>query len=64
MLLEERKILVDAINKPNADFSTTIMRLVEKYQIFSDEDLTLLCDRYKSRELFSCDYSYLKLVDC
>ena len=63
LLEEERKILVDAINKTNADFSTTIMRLVEKYQIFSDEDLTLLCDRYKSRELFSCDYSYLKFVD-
>ena len=63
LLAEERKILADAINKPNTDFSTTIMRLVEKYQIFSDEDLTLLCDRYKSRELFSCDYSYLKLVD-
>ena len=39
------------------------MRLLEKYQIFSNEDLTLLCDRYKSRELFSCDYSYLKQVD-
>ena len=64
MLIEqERKNLLDAINKPNTDFSTTIMRLVEKYQIFSNEDLTLLCDRYKSRELFSCDYSYLKHID-
>ena len=64
MLLEqERKNLLEAINKPNTEFSATIMRLVEKYQIFSNEDLTLLCDRYKSRELFSCDYSYLKQVD-
>ena len=64
MLLEqERKNLLEAINKPNTEFSAIIMRLVEKYQIFSDEDLALLCDRYKSRELFSCDYSYLKQVD-
>ena len=64
MLLEqERKNLLEAINRPNTEFSATIMRLVEKYQIFSNEDLTLLCDRYKSRELFSCDYSYLKQVD-
>ena len=64
MLLEqERKNLLEAINKPNTEFSATIMRLVEKYQIFSNKDLTLLCDRYKSRELFSCDYSYLKQVD-
>lgn len=64
MLLEqERKNLLEAINKPNTEFSTTVMRLVEKYQIFSDEDIALLCDRYKSRELFSCDYSYLKQVD-
>ena len=64
MLLEhERKNLLEAINKPNTEFSAIIMRLVEKYQIFSDEDIALLCDRYKSRELFSCDYSYLKQVD-
>ena len=64
MLLEqERKNLLEAIKNPNTQFSTTIMRLVEKYQVFTDEDLALLCDRYKSKEMFFSDYSYLKPID-
>ena len=64
MLLElEKKQLIESVQKSNIEFSRTIMSLLEKYQILSDDDLTMLCDRSESRRLFSCDYSYFKQID-
>ena len=59
----EKSTLLDSINKNNAEFSKTIMSLVERYQILSPDDLVILCDRPKSRELFQCDYAYFKKID-
>ena len=60
---QEKKLLLEAPNKPNTEFSATILRLAEKYQVLTSEDLAVLCDRSKSRELFVCDYPYLKQVN-
>lgn len=59
----EKTALLDSINKNNAEFSKTIMSLVERYQILNPDDLVILCDRPKSRELFQCDYAYFKKID-
>ena len=60
---QEKKLLLDSINKGNTQFSEIIMQMAEKYQIFSADDLALLCNRDQSRDLFSCAYSYLKKID-
>ena len=63
MTVAERTTLLDSINKNNAEFSKIIMTLVERYQILNVDDLTMLCDRRKSREKFQCDYAYFKRID-
>ena len=59
----EKNALLDSINQNNALFAKTIMSLCEKYQILNPDDLSILCDRKKSRQLFLCDYAYLKKID-
>ncbi len=59
---EEIKLL-SAIKKNNSEFSQILMSLAEKYELFTISDIDLLCDRKKSRELFSSEYAYLKEID-
>ncbi len=46
----------------NADFVKTLMEIIVKYQVLTDDDIKLLEDRTKCRELFFSDYAYLKFV--
>ena len=59
----DKQQLLDAINKNNIEFSKTIMLILEKYQILTNADLAILCDRAESRRLFLCDYAYFKKID-
>ena len=64
MLLDfERKQLIESIKLSNTDFSKTIMSLLEKYQILTDDDLKKLCDRNDSRVHFNSSYAYLLKLD-
>ena len=60
---EEKQRLLYAIQKSNAEFSEIIMSLNEQYQILNDSDIVLLCNKQKSRELFSSEYAYFKEID-
>ena len=60
---EEKQRLLYAIQKSNAEFSEIIMSLIEQYQILNDSDIVLLCNKQKSRELFSSEYAYFKEID-
>ena len=59
----DKGILLSAIQKSNSEFSEILMSMAEKYQVLNYDDLDLLCDRQKSRELFSSDYSVLKEIN-
>lgn len=60
---EDREKLISCINLPNMEFASTLMSIAERYRIFNEIDISLLCDRQKSRELFCSDYAYLKEID-
>lgn len=60
---EEKQRLLYAIQKSNAEFSEIIMSLIEQYQILNNSDIVLLCNKQKSRELFSSEYAYFKEID-
>lgn len=51
--------LLQASSQKNALFSQTIMEIAESHQLFSGEDIALLCSREECRRAFSCDYSIL-----
>lgn len=60
---EDRALLLSAICKSNAEFSEILMSMAERYQIFDKDDIGLLCDKQKSRELFASEYAYIKEID-
>ena len=59
----DKNMLLNAIQKSNSEFSEILMSMAEKYQILDQNDINLLCDRQKSRELFASDYPLLKEID-
>lgn len=63
MSVEDKDLLLSAIYKNNSEFSEILMSMVERYQIFDKNDIDLLCDRQKSRELFASEFAYLKEID-
>lgn len=60
---KDKALLLSAIHKSNTEFSEILMSMAERYQIFDKNDIDLLCDRQKSRELFASEYAYLKEID-
>lgn len=60
---EDKALLLSALHKNNAEFSEILMSMAERYQIFDKNDIDLLCDKQKSRELFASEYAYLKEID-
>lgn len=47
----------------NFDYSETIMRILEKYQLLDAEDIAVLVSRESCRELFKSDYAILREIN-
>ena len=60
---EDKAILEEAINLPNIGFGKALMSIAEKYQLFSEEDLSFLTNRQESKRVFLSDYAMLRLIN-
>ena len=56
---EDYDVFMSANQLKNQDFAKTIMGIVEKYQILSNEDIEFLTNRDKCREQFFSNYAIL-----
>lgn len=60
---EDKRTLLTCNELKNSDYAEAIMNFMEKYQILSSDDLSVLTSREKSRELFKSDYAILRKID-
>ena len=62
-ILLEGQNIINAKDLPNKKFIDVMMDKIKAYDLLSEEDLEILTDRSKGRELFKCDYSYFKYIE-
>ena len=60
---EDRKIVLEAITLPNTGYGKALMSIAEKYQLFSEDDLSFLTNRQESKQVFLSDYAMLRLIN-
>ena len=51
--------LTQSLSLKNKEFAKTVMRYLEKSQVLSDDDISVLLSREKCRQLFNSDYNVL-----
>lgn len=59
---EDRKIVLEAITLPNTGYGKALMSIAEKYQLFSEDDLSFLTNRQESKQVFLSDYAMLRHI--
>ena len=46
------------VAEKNKVFATTIMRIIAKYNLLSEDEVEMLCDKYKARQLLDGTVGY------